>query len=565
MPVTHVFFRHSPLATRHCLNMNMPDTSAMNLGFLRLPVVRQLGLLLGLAVSVALGVGAVLWSQEPSYRPLFTGLADKDSAQIVDALQKVNTPYKVEAATGAILVPADRIYDLRLKLAGQGLPKGTAGGFEIMQEQQGFGASQFLEVARYQYALEGELARTITALANVQSARVHLALPKQSAFIRARQEPTASVLVNLYAGRTLEQSQVAAIVHLVASSIPNLSAQRVTVIDQQGRLLTGAQQAQENGLSASQLEYTQRLEDSYAKRIEEILLPVMGAGKVKAQVAVEVDFTVTEQTQEDYNNEKPLVRSEQVREEKTVSGANATGVPGALSNQPPAEATLVQNSLASGEGSANASTENKAEAAPLNSSNHTTRNYELNRVISHTRLASGMVRRISAAVVLDNKVVVNDDGEATPMPLKPEELERITGLVKEAVGFNEKRGDTVNVLNIAFTPPEEAEPLPDTPFFDKPWVAAAGKSLLAAAVVLVLVIGVLRPVLSALATRGANAGADGGLSLRDDRVSLGAGAAPRLAAAAGDYEGNLGTVKSLAAQDPKRVAQVVKTWVAKDA
>ncbi|RJQ47221.1 MAG: flagellar basal body M-ring protein FliF [Gammaproteobacteria bacterium] len=545
--------------------MNMPDTSAMNLGFLRLPVVRQLGLLMGLAVSVALGVGAVLWSQEPSYRPLFTGLADKDSAQIVDALQKVNTPYKVEAATGAILVPADRIYDLRLKLAGQGLPKGTAGGFEIMQEQQGFGTSQFLEVARYQYALEGELARTITALANVQSARVHLALPKQSAFIRARQEPTASVLVNLYAGRTLEQSQVAAIVHLVASSIPNLSAQRVTVIDQQGRLLTGAQQAQENGLSASQLEYTQRLEDSYAKRIEEILLPVMGAGKVKAQVAVEVDFTVTEQTQEDYNNEKPLVRSEQVREEKTVSGANATGVPGALSNQPPAEATLVQNSLASGEGSANASTENKAEAAPLNSSNHTTRNYELNRVISHTRLASGMVRRISAAVVLDNKVVVNDDGEATPMPLKPEELERITGLVKEAVGFNEKRGDTVNVLNIAFTPPEEAEPLPDTPFFDKPWVAAAGKSLLAAAVVLVLVIGVLRPVLSALATRGANAGADGGLSLRDDRVSLGAGAAPRLAAAAGDYEGNLSTVKSLAAQDPKRVAQVVKTWVAKDA
>lgn len=537
----------------------------MNLGFLRLPLVRQLGLLLGLAVSVALGVGAVLWSQQPSYRPLFTGLADRDSAQIADALQKINTPYKVEAATGAILVPADRIYDLRLKLAGQGLPKGTAGGFEMLQEQQGFGASQFLEVARYQYALEGELARTITTLANVQSARVHLALPKQSAFIRAKQESSASVLVNLYAGRNLEQSQVAAIVHLVASSVPNLSAQRVTVVDQQGRLLTGSQDGQENGLSASQLEYTQRLEDSYTKRIEEILLPVMGAGKVKAQVAVEVDFTVTEQTQEDYNNEKPLVRSEQVSEEKTVSGANATGVPGALSNQPPAEAALAQNSADSAAAGANAGAENKTEAAPLNSSNHSTRNYELNRTISHTRLASGMVRRISAAVVLDNKTVVNDDGEAASTPLKPEELERITGLVKEAVGFNEKRGDTVNVLNIAFTPPEEAEPLPDTPFFDKPWVAAAGKSLLAAAVVLVLVIGVLRPVLSALATRGANAGSDGGLPLRDDRPSLGAGGAPRLAAAAGDYEGNLGTVKSLAAQDPKRVAQVVKTWVAKDA
>ncbi len=536
----------------------------MNLGFLRLPLVRQLGLLLGLAVSVALGVGAVLWSQQPSYRPLFTGLADRDSAQIADALQKINTPYKVEAATGAILVPADRIYDLRLKLAGQGLPKGIAGGFEMLQEQQGFGASQFLEVARYQYALEGELARTITALANVQSARVHLALPKQSAFIRAKQEPSASVLVNLYAGRTLEQNQVAAIVHLVASSIPNLSAQRVTVIDQQGRLLTGGNQGQENGLSASQLEYTQRLEDSYVKRIEEILLPVMGAGRVKAQVAVEVDFTMTEQTQEDYHNEKPLVRSEQVKEEKTVSGANATGVPGALSNQPPAEAALAQNSAAPADASANPSAETKTESAPLNSSNHTTRNYELNRTISHTRLASGMVRRISAAVVLDNKTVVNDDGEATPTPLKPEELERITGLVKEAVGFNEKRGDTVNVLNIAFTPPEEAEPLPDTPFFDKPWVAAAGKSLLAAAVVLVLVIGVLRPVLAALAARGAHAAADAGPALREDRVSLGAGGAPRLAAA-GDYEGNLGAVKSLAAQDPKRVAQVVKTWVAKDA
>lgn len=536
----------------------------MNLGFLRLPVVRQLGLLAGLAVSVALGVGAVLWSQEPSYRPLFTGLADKDSAQVADALQKINTPYKVEAATGAILVPAERIYDLRLKLAGQGLPKGTAGGFEMMQEQQGFGTSQFLEVARYQYALEGELARTITALANVQSARVHLALPKQSAFIRAKQEPTASVLVNLYAGRSLESGQVAAIVHLVASSIPNLGAQRVTVIDQQGRLLTGARDGQENGLSASQLEYTQRLEDSYVRRIEEILMPIMGAGKVKAQVAVDLDFTVTEQTQENYHNEKPLVRSEQVKEDKTVSGANAIGVPGALSNQPPAEATLTQNSAATpGAGGVTASTESKTEAAPLNSSSHTTRNYELNRTISHTRLANGAVRRISAAVVLDDKQVVDDSGEATRTPLKPEEVERITGLVKEAVGFNEKRGDTVNVLNIAFTPPEEAEPLPDTSFFDKPWVAAAGKSLLAAAVVLVLVIGVLRPVLSALATRGANAGADG-LSLRDDRVSLGAGGAPRLAAA-GNYDEDLGTVKSLAAQDPKRVAQVVKTWVAKDA
>lgn len=545
--------------------MNMPDTSAMNLGFLRLPVVRQLGLLAGLAVSVALGVGAVLWSQEPSYRPLFTGLADKDSAQVVDALQKINAPYKVEAATGAILVPAERIYDLRLKLAGQGLPKGTAGGFEMMQEQQGFGTSQFLEVARYQHALEGELARTITALANVQSARVHLALPKQSAFIRAKQEPTASVLVNLYAGRTLEASQVAAIVHLVASSIPNLSAQRVTVIDQQGRLLTGAQGSQENGLSASQLEYTQRLESSYARRIEEILMPIMGAERVKAQVTVEVDFTVTEQTQEDYHNEKPLVRSEQIKEDKTVSGVNAIGVPGALSNQPPAEATLAQNT-AEAPGTAGGvatSTESKTEAAPVNSSNHITRNYELNRTISHTRLAAGTVRRISAAVVLDDKQVVDDEGEVTRTPLKPEELERITGLVKEAIGFNEKRGDTVNVLNIAFTPPEEAEPLPEPSFFDQPWVAAAGKSLLAAAVVLVLVIGVLRPVLSALATRGASAGADG-LALREDRVSLGAGGAPRLAAA-GDYEANLGTIKSLAAQDPKRVAQVVKTWVAKDA
>lgn len=564
--------------------MKMDFTAPMQ-GFMHLPMVRQLGLLFGLAASVALGVVLVQWSQEPGYRPLYSSLADKDMGQVADALQKGNIPYKMDEKSGAILIPAERVYDTRLKLAAQGLPKGTGGGFEIMEEQVGLGTSQFMEAARYQHALEGELARTIGTLSNVQSSRVHLAIPKQSVFVRNKQEPTASVLVNLYAGRNLEEGQVAAIVHLVASSIPNLSASNVTVIDQKGQLLTAREGSRDMQQSASQLEYAQRLEDSYIRRIEEILVPITGIGKVKAQVVADLDFTQSEQTAEIFNDGKPKLRSEQTSEQQNGSSTVANGVPGALSNQPPAP-TQVQtppaDAASASPDSAQPPVPNPVEVAAgvgangtnnsnqANSVNNATRNYELDKTISHTRNAAGAVRRLSVAVVVDDRQGTDDEGEVTRTPLKPEELARITTLVKEAVGFNEKRGDTVNVINASFSVPEAAEPLPEPSFFSKPWVAAAGKQLGAGLVVLLLVLGVLRPVLSGLASRAVSGGHSGGMQeqglLSDDRVSIGAARqGNRLAAPGNDYDTNLNTTKALAAQDPKRVAQVVKTWVASDA
>lgn len=535
-----------------------PNFSAPMHGFMNLPVLRQLGLLIGLAASIALGMTVVNWSQGPNYRTLYSSLSDKDTGQIVEALQKINVPYKLEDGSGAILVPAERIHDVRIKLASQGLPKGTDGGFEMLDEKQGFGTSQFMEAARYQHALEGELARSIMALSNVQNARVHLAIPKQSVFIREAQQPSASVLINLYPGRNLEEGQVSAVVHLVASSIPNLSSEQVTVIDQKGRLLTAQKASREMMLSAAQFDYTQRIEESYIKRIEGILIPIMGMTGVKAQVVADVDFTFTEQTQETFNTEKPALRSEQTSEERRSGASDATGVPGALSNQPPAEASLTAPTTDT------ATT--PPSAAAVNSSNRATRNYELDKTISHTQRPTGTLRRLSVAVVLDDKQSLDENDEPVRTPLKPEELERMTTLVKDAIGFDEKRGDSVNVINASFAAPEQVEPLPDPSFFEKPWLQTVGKQALGGIVILLLAFGVLRPVLSALAARGtANPrmpSNDAGMMVADDRLSLSAPpqAMGRLAGPS-DYDTNLSTAKTLASQDPKRVAQVVKNWV----
>ncbi len=546
--------------------MNMPNFTTSALGFTHLPLVRQLGLLIGLAASVALGVAVVMWGQEPSYRVLYSSLSDKDSGQIIDALQKNNIPYKVDQGSGAIQVPMERVHDARLKLATQGLPKGTSGGFEAMEGQQGFGTSQFMEAARYQRALEEELALSIATLNNVQGARIHLAIPKQSMFVRAKQEPSASVVVNLYPGRNLSDGEVTAIVHLVASSIPNLSAEQVTVIDQKGQLLTSQKSSREMALSASQFEYTQRLEESYVKRIEGILSPIVGAEGVRAQIVAEMDFTLTEQTQESFNKEKPALRSEQTSEEKSAAGGAASGIPGALSNQPPAAATVAPTPANAAAPAAGATAADSSASGPQNSSARATRNYELDKTISHTQMASGTIKRLSVAVVVNDRQSVDDNGDPVKTPLTPEELTRFTALVKDAVGFNEKRGDTVNVVNASFNVPEAVEPPPEPSFFEKPWLASLGKQLGAGIVVLLIVFGVLRPVLSGLATRGDSVprGAGDMMGVAEDRLSLGgAGQAARLAGPS-NYDSNLSTIKTMAAQDPKRVAQVVKTWVASD-
>jgi flagellar M-ring protein FliF len=543
-------------------------------GFQRLPAVRQIGLMIGLAASVALGVAVVLWSQQPNYTLLFANLSSKDAGQVVDALQKSGIQFKVDEATGAVMVESGKLQHARMELAKDGLPEGDAMGFEMLQKEQGFGTSQFIETARYQRALEGELGRTIGTLRNVQSARVHLAIPKRSVFLRERSAPTASVMVDLYSGRSLDEEQIAAIVHLVSSSVPNLPPENVTVVDQSGKLLSSGAADKGMAQTSTQFAYNRKLEMTYADRIRGLLEPIVGSGRVRASVNADLDFTLTERTQESFNPDLPALRSEQVSEDRSANSAVAAGVPGALSNQPPENGVLKQPEAPAGAG------DSQAPAVPQSSSKRSVRNYELDKTVSHTKLATGTVRRLSIAVVIDNKQEVNESDEPVSKPWTGEELDRFTTLVKEAVGFNGARGDTVNIINSSFIPLPEAEAIPEPSLLEQPWVWDVAKQAVGAIGVLILIFGVLRPIMRSLAEKGAQsmaqasamvpagaaAGGHGGAIAGDDQLSLSGGNPQRaqLEGPRSGYEQHLETARSVVKEDPKRVAQVVKNWVNED-
>ena len=553
--------------------MALVKTEAAAQGFTQLPAMRQIWFMVAIAASVAVGVALVLWMQTPNYTLLYGTLSQKDAGQVVEALQKANIPYKVEEGTGAVLVASSQVHQARLELANQGLPEGSGMGFEMLQQDQGFGTSQFIETARFQRALEGELARTISTMRNVQSARVHLAMPKRSVFVRDRENPTASVMVSLFSGRSLDEEQVAAIVHMVSSSVPHLAPSAVTVIDQRGNLLTQPDDRENNAPSSSQFAYTRKLEQSFVKRIENLLSPMVGSAGVRAQVTADLDFTVTERTQEVYNPDLLSLRSEQVTEEQMGAAAAAQGVPGALSNQPPGGGVAPE--VATGADAGGAAGNGGARGT---SSRRRTRNYELDKTISHTRLATGTVRRLSVAVVLDDKQATDDNGELTRQPWNDQELERFTTLVREAVGFNAQRGDSVNVINSSFQQPPEPEPLPELSMMEQPWIWDAAKWGAGALGLLILVFAVLRPALKNLAEAGASsggmvpavagpAGGAAGMDMGEDQLSLTGGEekrAPQLKGPQDNYEGNLNMAQSVVGEDPKRVAQVVKNWVNED-
>lgn len=541
-------------------------------GFQSLPALRQIGLMVGLAASVALGVAVVLWSQQPSYTLLYANLSSKDAGEVVDALQKSGIPYKVDEATGAVMVDSTSLQKARMELAKDGLPEGNAMGFEMLQKEQGFGTSQFIETARYQRALEGELSRTIATLRNVESARVHLAIPKRSVFLRDRTAPTASVMVDLYSGRGLDEEQIAAIVHLVSSSVPHLTPENVTVVDQGGKLLSSGGSDKGMAMTSTQFSYNRKLESIYAERIRQMLDPIVGSGRVRASVNADLDFTVTERTQESFNPDLPALRSEQVSKDISSRSAAASGIPGALSNQPPEDGQLQAVDKQSGA--------DKGESdSPRNSSTRSVRNYELDKTVSHTKLATGTIRRLSIAVVIDDKQEISDTDEVVNKPWSQEELDRFTALVKEAVGFDASRGDTVNIINSSFIPLPEAEALPEPSLMEQPWVWDVAKQAVGAIGVLLLIFGVLKPIMRSLAEKGAHAvshanamvpaaaaaGAQGAVAA-EDQLSL-SGASPQqaqLQAPGGGYEQHLETARTIVRDDPKRVAQVVKNWVGED-
>jgi len=533
----------------------------------RTPGMRQLLMLVGLAASISIGVTAAFWMRDPGYTVLFSNISAKESSEVVSILSSTAIPFQLDERTGAVKVPAADVHKARLKLAEQGLPKSSGFGLEIMQGGNGFSTSQFMEGARYHHALETELGRTISSLQPVQSARVHLAVPKSSLFIGKKQHASASVLLQLYAGRTLTDSQVAAIVHMVGSSIPDLDPSQVTVVDQTGRLLSSPDDASELGLSARQLDYVRRVEDGYVARIENLLVPMLGAGRVRTTVTAQLDFTQREETQELYDPET-IVRSEQVAEDRASGTGLNGGIPGALSNQPPPPAAMTAPAAAPAAGPAPVQTADAVNAAaavtvaqaPSNESVRRTRNFEMDRTMSHTKQATGSVQRLSVAVLIDEKKVTAEDGTVTSVKATPEELESMTKLVRDAVGFDEARGDSVNVSSMPFYESPPVEDAEEPGLLQSPTVQAFGKQGLAGILILAIAVVLIRPLLRALGGAAPAAGSAGNLA-----YAGGGGANPAAEPRAPlSYDDKISVARQLADKNPERVAQIVRSWVQSD-
>ena len=544
----------------------------------QLPVLRQLGLLVGLAASVALGFGIVLWSLEPVYTPLYGDLSEMDASQVINELEQSGTPYKYDARSGVISVAAEDIHSVRIRMASSGLPNSSDRGMAMLYDDQSIGTSAFIQGKRYNQAMAEELQRSIASLDNVIGARVHLAVPERSAFIRNRSKANASVVVSLTQGRSLNESQIAGIVYLVASSVPDLDPENVTLIDQRGRLLSGKGGSEEMQMSNEQLRFSNQIESSFTERVIRMLTPLYGEDNVRVQVTAAIDHTAEERTVEQYGQQAPVLRSEQISEDTSIQ-ANAAGVPGALAPVPPnaADAEAAQGA-----------------AAPTNSSTRSTRNYEVDRTISHIKASGGQIERLSVAVVLNYKAQpaeavagADDEGEAemTMQALTPEEIAQVEQIVREAIGFDANRGDTVSITSALFQTPEAPPPIETSMFDNIGSYTAAGWKLLGFIVLLALIFGVLRPLLKSLITASAQAVVAGaqpryvtpeGMAYdqQGQPMALAPGQQPGQLAGPGNpnmampqqsYDQQLGRARAMVDEDPARVAGVLKNWVASDA
>ncbi|PXX50678.1 MULTISPECIES: flagellar basal-body MS-ring/collar protein FliF [Aquitalea] len=560
--------------------------------FKSLPNNKKILFLVALAALFSVIVGAAVLNRQPSYKILFSNIADRDGGQVTAALQQMNIPYQLGDG-GTVSVPADKVYDARLRLAAQGLPKAGGVGFELMDNQK-FGISQFAEQVNYQRAIEGELARTIEAIGSVESARIHIAIPKQSVFVRDQQQPTASVMLNLFRGRTMDQGQVAGIVHLVSSAVPNLPVKNVTVVDQDGNMLSKLSDKDTAGMDQTQLGYVRQVEDGYVKRIESILEPIFGQGNIHAQVTANVDFSEVEQTSESYRpNSTPnpsATRSQQIVERLGSGAANAGGVPGALSNQPPSGASApITLPPGAAPGTATLSGQAMGQSGALE--RDITTNYEVDKTIQHTKMPQGVVKRLSAAVVVNYRKMPDKNGEVKPTPLTAQEIQQINNLVKETMGYNSQRGDTLNVVNAAFADAAVPVTMQEkvTDYLSNNASSLIKYALLTIAV-LYLLFGVVRPIVKDLVkpVEPGKKGADGRpltdaggrlLAVAGDDEGGAAAAAGGKAAAGTNADGtpenpkdaqmrqynlNLEAARELVKSDPRMAAQIIKEWISSD-
>ena len=541
--------------------MNSPDDANPVMATLaRSLVAPQLGALLIVATAMTLGVGLILWGMKPDFVPVSEQGSREDALQIIELLTAQQVEYKLDPSTGLVLVPSDQAAQVQMTLAAGGFNAGNQPlGLELLQEQPALGTSHFTESARYQHALEIEMSRTISTMRNVDSARVHLAIPKQSVFVRDKEQASASVMIKPMPGRSIEEEQVDAVINLVASSIPYLESGQVTVVDQWGRLLSSGDDST-SGATRDQYQYARKMEKLYSDRIESLLTPIVGAGRVRAIVTADLDFTVNEQTQEIFEPESTQLRSEQVDTQVNRNGA-AVGVPGALTNQPPGNGE-VDPEVPGADGNNEVT----------NESSTAVKNYEMDKTIRHVRQMPGNIQRISAAVIIDDKLQPGEDGVPVRTPLTEEELAEYTRIAQEAVGFTEDRGDSVVVFNRSFQPVEEILPIEPLPIWKQSWFATVVRQALVGLAVLLLVLMVLRPAAKRLMPAPAPlalAGADTDESLEDstaveDSRSDDAKELPSLDPPPVVYGDILNMARAMAAEDPKRVAKVVKDWVSKE-
>lgn len=534
--------------------------------------LKQIILLAGVAGSVAIGLAMVMWSQQPTYSVLYSSLPAERASAVMDTLTTLNIPYQLEKNTGALMVPEAELHNARLKLAGSGIVQSEDGtGLEMIRAEKGFGVSEFMETRKYQHALEVELSRTIESIQQVHKARVHLALPKQSVFIRDRKPASASVMVDIRPGSTLDQQNVRAIMNLVAASIPELSSEQVTVVDQQGNLLSRVERDDALELSNRQFAYRQQVEKAYEERIERLLSAMVPSGLVRVQVSADMDFSSLQESRESFTPDRSVVRSEQI----TLNGSDkalppASGVPGALSNQPPSAVTPPP--AKAGEAAATANTGSQA----------VTRNYEVERVLNYTNTPAGAVRKLSVAVVVDSSSLRDSQGKIVRAGPSQAEMDRMTSVVQGAIGYTVDRGDQVTVVGSNFSAPEPlSENESSTPIWQESWFASLVKQSLVGLAVLLLALGVLRPLLKqalsppsslpALAP-GDPQSASRQFSNSPDSYSPnamqfshsgmnGLPAPAPLTLSNAELDQRMSAVRLAATEDPRLVAQVVKTWV----
>lgn len=547
------------------------NTSDLIDGFNNLNIIRQAGLMIGLAASVAIGFAVVLWSQGEDFKPLYGSLDRLDSSEVGHILDFNEISYKIDGSSGALLVPVDKVHKARMLLADAGIQGDTSAGYELLDQEQPLGTSQFMEATRYKRGIEGELARTIASINSVRSARVHLAIPKRSVFVSDGREPSASVFLDLFPGRPIKPKQIQGITNLVAGSIPELDSENVTVVDQKGNLLSSGIAEDTDLLIAGQhLEYAKKVEDQIIMRIRRLLSPIVGDQNFKTEVSADIDFTEIEQAEEVFNPDLPAVRSEQTVEEQRIGSGGAQGIPGALTNQPPANGQAPE--VVGGNAEAN-----QSAMQPSNNRKQAVRNYELDRTVSYTKREKGRLRRLTVAVVVNDKSILDkESGEQINTPWTKQELDRLSILVRDAVGFSAVRGDSVNILNEAFLKEQDIAVLDDLPIWQNETIISLIKPIAGALIIIVLLVGLVRPVLKSLASSGVKtkeqseakelealqaSGLDSFDSLSDETVTLTGGDALALPSPEESYEQQLNAVKGLVAEDAGRVAQVIKRWI----